>query len=159
MFFLAPTQAVVVTDTLATTTAGEPFLYVSKCYVVPHLDMVIAGTGYGQLGARWSCMVQENLLCRDIEMLDQHAPEAIAGLWARLQAESGPIGGTSTIYHFGRAESSGEYVGYAYRSADGFVSDPRPHGFGVKPPLAAGRRSRQSFFPEPFASSLATNCC
>jgi hypothetical protein len=134
MFFVAPTQAVVVTDTLATTPEGDPFLYVSKCFVVPHLDMVIAGTGVGSLGARWSARVQENLLCRGIEMLDLHAPEALRMLWGELETEHGPIDRTSTIYHFGRAESSGEYVGFAYRSADNFESDPRPHGFGIKPP-------------------------
>lgn len=136
MFYLAPEQVVVMTDTLATNMAGEPYLLVSKCAVVPHLNMIIAGTGAGQLGSRWVQTVSERTACLDIEMLDTHAPVGIARLWDALLAEEDHrYEGTSTIYHFGRSEATQKYVGYAYRSVDGFASEPlRPYGFAAKPP-------------------------
>ena len=40
-------QIVVATDTLAVTTEGEPFLFASKATHIPHLRIIIAGTGFG----------------------------------------------------------------------------------------------------------------
>jgi len=138
MFNLMPEQVVVVTDTLAMNTEHQPYLLVSKCAVVPHLNTVIAGTGAGQLGSRWVQFVSERMACLDVDMLDAHAPLGISRLWDELQAEHGGFEGTSTIYHFGRSEDEQRYVGYAYRSTNGFASESLGYGFGVKPPPEGG---------------------
>lgn len=123
---------IVITDTLATTVDGESRCLVTKCAVVPHLSMVIAGTGIAQLSARWVALVMESMLCRDIDMLDRHAPTAIRDLWAELDRTGIPTQ-TSTVYHFGLSEDRGHYVGYAYRSDEDFESEPLEPGFRVKP--------------------------
>jgi hypothetical protein len=136
MFALAPDGVVVITDTLATTVPGDPYLLVTKCGIVPHLDLVVAGTGTANLSERWRTMVYGHLLCRDIEMLDLHAPAALRDLWNEIQKEFPHAADelmTSTVYHLGRSERTGEYVGFVYRSADNFVSEPMGPGFRVKP--------------------------
>ena len=83
---------------------------------------------------RWTVALDEQILSLDIEMLNEYAPEVISRIWKDLGEEHDLRGRTSTIYHFGLSERTGQYVGFAYRSAHGFVPDPIPHGFGVKRP-------------------------
>jgi hypothetical protein len=116
MFSHTPDQVATVMDTLATTPEGNPVMFTSKCRVIPHLQLAVAFTGIGQFGSRWTVALQEQILARDIEMLNRYAPEAIAQLWKDLGEEHDLAGRTSTIYHSGRAEKTGKYVGYAYRS-------------------------------------------
>lgn len=133
MFALDPSQVIVVTDTLATHPTGEPYLLVSKCAVVPHLELVVASTGIAQVGQRWAHQLQTATLARNIDLLDQHVPAALRTIAAALEDEFGKLPGASTVYHFGFSEEEGEYVGYAYRSEKNFVSEDLARGFGVKP--------------------------
>ncbi|MCA1842487.1 MAG: hypothetical protein LC792_04720 [Actinobacteria bacterium] len=126
-------SVLVVTDTRATTTEGDPYLYVTKCRIVPHLDMVLAGTGIAQLPDLWHARVMDSMLCRDIDMLDRHAPAALRSLWREELGLTAPEQGRATIYHFGFSELRREYVGYAYRSTDDFASEALQPGFRVKP--------------------------
>ena len=136
LFRHTPDKVVIVTDTLATSAEGAPMRFTSKCRAVPHLGLAVAYTGIEQLGMRWTVALDEQILSRDIEMLNDYAPEVISRIWKDLEEEHDLRGRTSTIYHFGLSERTGQYVGFAYRSAHSFVPDPIPHGFGVKPPLA-----------------------
>jgi hypothetical protein len=71
-----PTQSVIVTDTLATDPTGEPCLFLSKCILVPHLEMAVAYTGIAQVGQRWVHQIQTAVLARNIDQLDQYVPDA-----------------------------------------------------------------------------------
>ena len=133
MFALDPSQVIVVTDTLATHPTGEPYLLVSKCAVVPHLELVVASTGIAQVGQRWAHQLHTATLARNIDLLDQHVPAALRTIAAALEDEFGELPGTSTVYHFGFSEEKEEYVGYAYRSEKNYVSEDLAGGFGVKP--------------------------
>jgi hypothetical protein len=134
MFQINPDQGFwVVTDTLATGEGFRPGLYQSKAVSIPHLDLVIAGTGLAQFNARWWAKVMDQILCIDIEMLDTHAPGMLRELWKQLEEEFGPAPGTATIYHLGRSAQTGKYLSYAYRSTDGFESEPLEPGFRIKP--------------------------
>jgi len=136
MFSLSPGAIIVVTDTFATTMSGDPHMLVTKCGIVPHLDLVVAGTGIAELPERWRNMLYSQVLCRDIDMLDTHAPAALRQVWADLEFEhADPIanGASATVYHLGLSERTGEYVGYVYRSSNGFASEPMGPGFRVKP--------------------------
>jgi hypothetical protein len=134
MYQLSDEQVLVVTDTLATT-EDRPHMYVSKCAAIPHLELIVAYTGIAELGSRWVSMLHDRILCRDIEMLDSHAPEALQKIWSNLLEEYSLVGDiTSTVYHFGRSEQSKIYMGIAYRSKEGFESEPLTEfAFGVKP--------------------------
>lgn len=134
MYAFAPTQVVLVTDTLSTSTSGDPHIFVSKCFVIPHLEMVVAGTGVALISQRWAHQLQTAVLARDIDFLDHLVPAALTQVVTDLNGEFGELPGTSTVYHFGYSEDREEYVGYAYRSEHDFVSEPlQSGGFGVKP--------------------------
>lgn len=133
MFFQAPEQVVVLTDTLATTPSGSPHLFVTKCSIAPHLEMVVAHTGVAQIGHRWSHQLQTTVLARDIDVIDQHVPGALSSIAADVAGEFGDHGITSTVYHLGFSEARETYVGYVYRSEADYVSEVMEPGFRVKP--------------------------
>lgn len=133
MFFLAPEGVVVLTDTLATTRSGSPHLFVTKCAIVPHLEMVVAHTGVAQIGHRWSHLLQTATLARDIEKLDQLVPGMLRSITADVARELEDPGITSTVYHLGFSEVRAEYVGYVYRSGADYVPEIMEPGFRVKP--------------------------
>lgn len=128
-----PGAVLVCTDTLATTPEGEPYLLVTKCSVVPHLDMVIAGTGVAELTERWRRAAASQILARDIDMLDRYTPEILRPTWAEVLADNDGVPPTATVYHFGWSWEREEYVGYAYRSTRDFESEPLEPGMRVKP--------------------------
>lgn len=137
MFNLAPEEVVVLTDSLATTASGEPFLFVSKCYVIPHLDMVMAHSGVAALGQRWAVQLQTAMLARDIDELDQHSPAALRMVQSELGADAAL--GSSTIFHLGYSPSAKSFVGYAYRSGQDYASAPMGSScFRVRPALRSG---------------------
>jgi hypothetical protein len=144
MFTSTPEGVLVITDTLATTMDGADSHTVTKCFVVPHLELVIAGTGLANLAAAWRGKVCDEMLCRDIDMLAPLATAALTQLWQDLQNEHElPSSMSSTIYHFGRS-TSGDYAGYAFRSTDGFAAERLGYGFGVKPPPVGNFASPES---------------
>ena len=136
MFSHQPTEIVVVTDTLATSTAGEPTFFVTKTFVVPHLQLVAAMTGTANVGQELIGMLFSSLLSRDIDMAATHTQAMLRGI------ESGHLEQypdetkkmTSTVYYFGHSERQGQYVRYAFRSTNGFEPQlTTDAGFGVKP--------------------------
>jgi hypothetical protein len=133
LFSLQPYEVVILTDTLATTPSGDPYLLVSKCSVIPHLEMVIAFTGLAQIGHRWAQKVQTEMLARDMDMLDQHVPSALRAITEEVTQEFGRLPSTSTIYHLGYSEISDGYSGYVYRSEKDFESETMEPGFRAKP--------------------------
>ena len=136
LFRTAPDHVAIVMDTLATSPDLQPVNFMTKCRVMPHLQLAVAWTGVGPFGMRWTVALEEQILARDIEMLDKYAPEVIARIWKDLGEEHDLGEMTSTIYHFGLSERTGQYVGFAYRSTNRFVSERLQYGFGIKPPLA-----------------------
>jgi len=128
--------ALIVTDTLATTIAGEPLIFQSKAWPLPQLNMGLAVTGLGNLGAIWNDCLHSSLVARDITMVNNFAPEQLQRLWSEYQAEnqSEQEIPTGTIYHFGFPEGSDRLVRYVYRSTQNFESElwDEP-GFGIKP--------------------------
>ena len=125
----------VMTDTLATTPQGEPLAFTDKCWAFPSMNLIVATTGIKDLGARWVDTLYNRILARDIAMLNLHAPEAMRAIWGDLHAEFGDMGeATSTVYHFGIEEETGQSVRYIYRSAEDFETERHDEpGFGIKP--------------------------
>lgn len=129
-------RALILTDTLATTTQGEPLTFQTKAWVIPHLNMAVAITGLANFGASWNDFLCSSFVARDIEMVDQLATEQLQILWRDMLAENKAEsdGFTSTIYHFGFPEGSDQLVRFVYRSRQNFASERwiEP-GMGVKP--------------------------
>ncbi|WP_157440393.1 hypothetical protein [Actinokineospora inagensis] len=124
--------ALILTDTLATTTEGKPLMFQSKAWAVPHMNMALAVTGLANLGASWNEFLCSFLVARDIDMVDQFAPAQLRKIWDEFQADEDLP--TCTVYHFGFRETSNNVVRYTYRSTSNFESElcEQP-GFGIKP--------------------------
>jgi hypothetical protein len=137
IFYTDQEQAIIATDTLAVSPGGRPVSLTSKAFHVPHLRMVVAGTGCGGFLDRWLCHLNSRMIVPGIDALAVHAPSALQALWGIYCVEyQNPPGRTTTVYHFGFSESSDTIKAYAFRSEDGFVSEERPYGIGVKPECA-----------------------
>lgn len=127
-------NAIIATDTLAVDENGLEQLYTSKALLVPHLKMVIAGTGVGGFSSRWFVAVNDNMVVKGLDHLNYHAPEKLRSLFANFQEEMGfPRSLTTTIYHIGISEVTGNIHSYAYRSEKGFASERLDYGMRVKP--------------------------
>ena len=134
IFHTEQEQAVIATDTLAVSPDGRAMSLTSKAFHVPHLRMVLAGTGCGGFLDRWLFHLNTRMIVPGIEALVAHTPEALRSLWESYRKEYGvPEKRTTTVYHFGFSEQTDTIKAYAYRSEDDFVSEERPYGIGVKP--------------------------
>ncbi len=132
IFYIDEDQALVVTDTLSVTTGGQPTNFTSKALYLPHLRLVVAGTGHGGFHDRWTHQINFLAVVRDLEDLDATAPAKLRELWEEANATLKEMGRTTTIYHFGVTEA-GQVAAYAYRSENDFRSERLEPGTGIKP--------------------------
>ena len=73
------------------------------------------------------------MLVRGMEHLDEYTTSALCKLWEANSARSLCEDLTTTVYHIGFSEESGEVTTFAYRSSSNFASERLQHGFAVKP--------------------------
>lgn len=135
IFHTEPEQVFVATDTLATSPEGEPFMFTTKAFIVPHLQMMMCGTGVGGFLGKWFIQVNDRMVVRDVDHLDYHTPQILAETWHNHKKEfSIPDSFMTTVYHFGFSDEDGLIHSYAYRSANNFQSERfSQYGVGVKP--------------------------
>lgn len=135
IFYTEAEQVLVATDTLATSLGGEPFMFTTKAFIVPHLQMIMCGTGAGGFLGKWFVRVNDNMVVKDIDHLDYHTPKVLAELWLGHKKEfSLPDDLTTTVYHFGFSQEDGLMHSFVYRSTNDFQSEPRSqYGLGLKP--------------------------
>lgn len=133
IYALQPDQVCLAMDTLVVSADDKtPLLFQTKFAVLPHLQMVIAGTGLAAMVTQWFQFVNGNIVARDVDHVDLYAPGALR----RAEAECpGTDLTTTTLYHFGYSQEQQRYVGYAYRSAKNWASEKLPYALGVKPPV------------------------
>jgi hypothetical protein len=126
-------QVCVATDTLATSNNGTPRYFTNKAQILPHLKMIVAGTGAAGFMDRWIAGIN-NIPVRGIDHLDYLATAHLPDAWGGFKLQiSIPDNLTTTIYHFGFSEVTGVIHAYAYRSDNGFRSERLEYGNGVKP--------------------------
>lgn len=134
IFITDVNQAVVATDTLATSLDGSPMFFTTKVLAIPHLKMLIAGTGAAGFLDKWFLKINTQMVVRGIDNLDFHSEENLFNLWQTYKQENSfPVEITSTIYHFGLSEEDSTIHTFVYRSKNDFQSETLPHGIGVKP--------------------------
>jgi hypothetical protein len=134
LFHTDELQAFIATDTLGVSENGNPFIFTTKAFVVPHLQMVMCGTGIGGLLGQWFVQVNDRMIVKDIDNLDHHTPAQLMDAWRRYKQQIAiPDSLSTTVYHFGFPRGSGLRT-YAYRSKNNFRSESVPYGFGSKPP-------------------------
>jgi hypothetical protein len=135
IFYTQEDQVLVATDTLAVSPDGRALMFTTKVLIVPHLRMMMAGTGAGGFLDRWFVRVNSAKVVADIDNLNYHTPKSLADLWLEFKKENGSIPGglTTTVYHFGFSEATDRIRAYAYRSENDFTSEPLKYGLAVKP--------------------------
>lgn len=144
IFNIAPEQVIVTTDTLAM--GGEtrtPFFFTTKFYPLPHLHGAMFATGIGDLATQWFVKL-ERFLVRDIHHLNEFVTPALQELGRQFGLDANC---TTTVYHVGYSEQEQRYVGFAYRSTNGFISEVLEYGLRTKPPVL---EATVEAFPEDF---------
>lgn len=136
IFFTNETRALVATDTLATSdkVCGAAFNFTSKASIIPHLRMIIAGTGCGGFCDRWLLQINSGMIVRGIDNLDFHAPSNLALLWSGYKKKFAISDhATISIFHFGFSEEDQTIHSYMYSSTNNFESKTVPYGLSGKP--------------------------
>lgn len=132
IFHTDQTQVIVATDTLATHPDGRPLKFISKTFIVPHLNLIMSGVGSGAFLGRWFVYMNDSMIVRGIDNLDYHTPRALRMLWQRHREQfTIPDEITTTVYHFGFSEVTRLIHSYAYRSTADFTSE-RLESFGLR---------------------------
>ena len=136
IFYTDSNQALIATDTLATSgkISGAPFNFTTKAFIIPHLRMIVAGTGGGGFCDRWFLQINSGMIVRGIDNLDYHASRNLALLWSSYKKEFS-IGDdlTTSIFHFGFSEEDQLIHSYMYNSTNNFESKTIPYGLSGKP--------------------------
>lgn len=129
IFVTNDAEALVATDTLAVDENGMPAFWTSKAFPLPHLRMIVAGTGAAGFATLWAGVINDRMVVRDVENLDHHTPRMLRELWDGYKVEKNcqTSDVTTTIYHFGLTVTDDIRV-YAYRSTSSFQSESLPVG-------------------------------
>jgi len=136
LFYTDENDAIVATDTLLHYSVDTPPGFASKAISIPHMRMIIAGTGSALLFSRWIGLVNNQGFALNVDTVDAHAPQELQALWSELNRYVPALQDqTATIYHFGISDDSGKIHGFAYRSVSDFKSERLDYGLGVKPEL------------------------
>jgi hypothetical protein len=131
VYIVQPDKIYLAMDTLVVTHDDKiPLYYQTKFTVLPHLNLVIAGTGFASLINGWFHCVNGSMVVRDIDHLKVLAPGLLRDATPRCQ---GADITTTTLYHFGYSTLEKRYVGYAYRSAKNWEPDRLQDALGLKP--------------------------
>ena len=134
IFYTDGSQALIATDTLAVNENGNPAFFCSKANHIPHLKMLIAGTGVAGFSNEWALQASTSMLVKGIHNLDYHTPEALRALWKEYKGKKSVSESfTTTVYQFGISEETEGVVGFAYRSTNNFMSEEIGYGTVVKP--------------------------
>lgn len=136
IFYVDENQVLAATDTLAVSDQqGTPFLFTTKTFLVPHLNMLICGTGLGGFLGQWFIQINDRMIVGDVDDLDFHTPGELNKIWNGCNKNySDHAISSSTVYHFGFSSSTGLMKAYAYRSTSNFLSESLPvGGISVKP--------------------------
>ena len=130
-FHIQPDEIYIAMDTLAISPpSAESFLYTTKFYFLPHLKMIICGTGLAKIIIDWFVRVNTSMLVQDVCHLNEFTVNALRDLGSQY-ALSEKL--TATIYHFGWSELENCFTGFAYRSEKDFQSERLGYGTGIKP--------------------------
>lgn len=129
---LSATGVQVMTDTLATDFDGSPMKFVAKVFAIPHLDLIVGGTGFHQIIMGWQHLLMSAAPGLSIDDMDEMAARALPVLWRDL-FPFGDEDHLSTIRHWGWSPKEQRFVGRSYRSRDGFEPERMQEGMAFQP--------------------------
>lgn len=137
IFFTDEDNAVVATDTLVVSPEGTPLLFTSKAIYLPHLKVIVAGTGLGGFATEWALKINDKLIVKGLNNLDYHTPRCLRELWVKFKTEClFDENMTTTVYQVGFSQIDGNIAAFAYRSTNNFESEELTYGMRAKPDFA-----------------------
>src|ERR1700730_12333600 len=125
------TQVFIATDTLATMN-GRAIRFATKAFPLPHLRMVIAGTGLAGFLDHWLVAVNASPV-RGIDALNEHAQAGLLNVLRTFNKQFPTMNETTSVYHFGFSEDTGVIHSFAYKSEELFEPRQIAYGLYVKP--------------------------
>jgi hypothetical protein len=120
----------IATDTFSMTTQKTPFKYTNKIFPIPHLKMILCGTGNSNLIIDYFREILLKVVAREMQYVNTIAQTLLQEL-----NKDTPKDLTSTIYHFGYNEVLKCIEGFAFRSKNNFMVEKLEYGIGNKPAL------------------------
>lgn len=140
IFHTEQNQVLIATDTLATSYEGDPAYFTTKAFIMPHLRMIICGTGIAGFLGEWFIRINDRLVLNGIDNLDCHTTKNLRLIRTVFKKKHTiPNNLTTTIYHFGFSEEDNTIHSYVYRSINNFRSEKLAYGTGIKPEIEINR--------------------
>ena len=122
----------------------QPAGFITKAFLLPHLDGIIAGTGDPNLVAEWLVRANTGFVVRDMIHLDQFTQQNLVEI-NRCRSSGTKDTSSTTIYQWGYDREIGVMRSFAYRSTQGFVSEELGFGSALKPGYNIGDYEIQNF--------------
>jgi hypothetical protein len=125
------TQVFIATDTL-TTQNGRAIQFATKAFPLPHLRMVIAGTGLAGFLDHWLVAINASPV-RGIDALNEHAQAGLLNVLRTFKKQFPSMDEATSVYHFGFSEDTALIHSFAYKSEEMFEPRQIAYGLYVKP--------------------------
>jgi hypothetical protein len=122
---VTPAFALVSTDTAVADRRGAVVAFASKILALPHLHMIVAGTGSYAVQLAWRHHLATNVQAEDVEEVSAMAPAILRAIAARLG-----VADETWILHLGLAKADGALRGFLHQSGAGFEGRPLDAGQG-----------------------------
>lgn len=146
-------QVFIATDTLATLN-GRAIQFATKAFSLPHLRMVIAGTGLPGFLDHWLVALNTSPV-RGIDALNEHAQAGLLNVLRTFTKQFPDMNETTSVYHFGFSEETGLIHSFAYKSEELFEPRQIECGLYVKPYVPEDAIPKDTLHPNDFPRIMA----
>jgi hypothetical protein len=146
-------QVFLATDSLATVN-GRAMGFTTKAFPLPHLRMVIAGTGLAGFLDHWLVEVNASPV-RGIDALNEQAQAGLLNVLRTVQKQFPSMHETTSVYHFGFSEDTGIIQAFAYKSEELFEPRQIACGLYVKPNVPEDAIPKDTLHPSDFTRIMA----
>jgi hypothetical protein len=153
IFLVEKTQVLIATDTLATLN-GRARQFATKAFPLPHLRMVIAGTGLAGFLDHWLVAVNASPV-RGIDALNENAQAGLLNVLRTFNKQFPSMNDSTTVYHFGFSEETGVIHSFAYKSEELFEPRPIEYGLYVKPNVPEDAIPKDTLYPSDIPRIMA----
>ena len=146
-------QVFLATDSLATMN-GKAMGFTTKAFPLPHLRMVIAGTGLAGFLDHWLVEVNTSPV-RGIDALNEQAQAGLLNLLRAFNKQYPSMIEATSVYHFGFSENTGVMQSFAYKSEELFEPRQIECGLYVKPNVPEDAIPKDTLHPGDFIRIMA----
>ncbi|MCK9471778.1 MAG: hypothetical protein M0Q88_08510 [Bacilli bacterium] len=128
IFNYSRNDVMVAMDTLGHYPNKQQFIHHTKFYYFKEERVIICGVGIAGLKKDWYEFILYKQINKDILTLDRLATKKLLEFDKLYPNELG-----ATIYQFGYNNRTDEFMGFAYRKSNGFISEALEYGITARP--------------------------